>query len=69
MINTRHTGNWGRKVNHSCEPNVQFVCRPVSGKWRIIFEVTQAIQPGDAVNIPQKISRPGAGQPFMKSVL
>lgn len=50
-INTRRMGNWGRKVNHSCEPNVQLVCRPVSGKWRILFEVTHPIESGQAILI------------------
>lgn len=42
-------GNWVRLVNHSCEPNVQFVEMPISGRWRIILEVLKPIVVGQDV--------------------
>jgi hypothetical protein len=36
-------------VNHLYDPNVAFVCRPGSGKWRVLFEVVKPIQPGDII--------------------
>ncbi|KAF4949797.1 hypothetical protein FSARC_13400 [Fusarium sarcochroum] len=46
-----YVGNWCRKVNHSCEPNVSFLSMTVSGKWRIMLQVDKAIEAGDSISV------------------
>jgi hypothetical protein len=29
------TGNWVRKVNHSCDPSAKFCVKKISGRWRM----------------------------------
>ncbi|KPM44524.1 hypothetical protein AK830_g2003 [Neonectria ditissima] len=52
QVDCKHIGNWGRKVNHSCEANTEFVTIPVSGKWRILIKAVKVIEAGDVVTGP-----------------
>jgi hypothetical protein len=47
QIYARYVRNWARMVNHSCEPNLSITMKLVSGKWRILLQVTKQIEPGE----------------------
>lgn len=51
QVYPRFMGNWARKANHSCEYNVQFVDRRISGRWRVMVEAMVEIAPGDDILI------------------
>lgn len=44
-------GNWARKINHSCNFNVQFVSMGVSRKWRVMIQAVRNIAPGEPVTV------------------
>lgn len=48
-IHCLHFGNWVRKINHSCEPNVLFRETAISGKWRVMVEVIEPIKAGEMI--------------------
>ncbi|EWZ80430.1 hypothetical protein FOWG_15522 [Fusarium oxysporum f. sp. lycopersici MN25] len=44
-------GNWARKMNHSCNFNVQFVSMRVSRKWRAMIQAVRNIALGEPVTV------------------
>ncbi|KAH7185196.1 uncharacterized protein B0J16DRAFT_125195 [Fusarium flagelliforme] len=69
LVYCRDAGNWGRKVNHSCDPNTEFLSLPISGKWRIIFNAIKPIQAGDAITVSYGESYWKTGRCLCKSEL
>ncbi|KAK2668692.1 SET domain [Fusarium oxysporum f. sp. vasinfectum] len=50
-VYSRIYGNWARKINHSCNFNVQFVSMRVSRKWRVMIQAVRNIAPGEPVTV------------------
>jgi hypothetical protein len=46
LIHPRYTGNWVRKVNHSCQPNCLFESMPISGNWRVMLKAIKRVDEG-----------------------
>jgi hypothetical protein len=51
FIDATMKGNWGRYVNHSCDPNCQMEDAYVDGEWKNMIVAVKDINPGDEITM------------------
>ncbi|KAF7559368.1 hypothetical protein G7046_g4787 [Stylonectria norvegica] len=51
LVHTLYCGNWARKANHSCEPNVELSSMKISGRWRVMLQAMQTVEPGEWITV------------------